>query len=342
MDGLGEGVDATSPDFVARKVILESLSASQTVDLALHPVASVQSIFGLDIVEDPQQVGTADCPVAATYDPDAQPPQIRISLSGNSSRDAFSVLHELAHHLLYGDEYWNYEVLPGLGAQARRFEDSVANRFASLILVDDKSMVAALGGGVWDAAKVRQLFRSSPASRSAIISRVSSDDRSESMICFSTLDGVVQFGRSNCSIPVPSKGSRQAALALLAQRAASSTGQLSTVASASLEYSTGRSHSDMSISGAIDGDFLFAVAKPLYSLKSGGWSDDEEFECVVCHHAWPAGWSHQKCATCGEPRCPDCKSCACESRATYCINCTTSLSLADIARGDGLCEECSN
>ena len=53
------------------------------------------------------------CVVGGLYQPDRRPARITVGARGNRG-DGFTVLHEIAHHMMYTDDEWSLRVRPNL------------------------------------------------------------------------------------------------------------------------------------------------------------------------------------------------------------------------------------
>lgn len=154
-----------------RVVVLVSQHLRDELDLrypGVRALAAHDPLAALDMVPDVEvrwttQPPKGECQLGGVYDGDRDPALITVRESPNETRNYFTCLHELGHHLFAQDEVWQYEVLPGLGRHARRTEEKIANDFAASLLTLDDEVERHLGAGV-SARGIVSLIRQTQAS----------------------------------------------------------------------------------------------------------------------------------------------------------------------------------
>lgn len=209
---------ASNPDTWSVGSISERLRTSFAVrypDAAeiasLDPRGAVLLMPDVELIED-VSLRPAKCPIDRTYDP--QPPRIRYR-PHESRRDNFTLLHELAHHLLAQDTEWCFTVAPQLDRQrvgaARSHEEGIANTFAADVLISPELAAEAFVHGVTSSA-CAELFKRGVASATACLVR-GLKEPGDRLVMLSDHDGQVWFSSSNGEPFSPGRGVQQPAIA---------------------------------------------------------------------------------------------------------------------------------
>jgi hypothetical protein len=134
----------------------------------------------------------------------------------------------------------------------------------------------------------------------------------------------------------PPAGSVQPDIARLIEVALEGDPRASGIAQSGVVYSTGSARTDLRVDVALSSDGMnaFTVITPIYEFGDQDWGNSE-VECSneACGEYFMTT-DAVVCSQCREPKCPACRSCACEPpRATSCATCFTELSVAEQAQG---------
>jgi Zn-dependent peptidase ImmA (M78 family) len=271
-------------------------------------------------------------------------PTIRYNQSGTPERDAFTVLHELGHHLQRTTAEWSFGVLSKLPSFDRNIlEEAVCDELASRVLIDD-ALVADAGDTI-DSAYLEKLHRRSNASRRATVMRALGVTREKILLAVADSAGRIQFSRSSSdAIPFPPIGSVQPDIARLFAESVGSAGTATGTAREGIRYSSGKSRSDFTLSVTVDssGVYAFVTGKPTYSYGDPMWHEESrECSSEACGELFTWTAETNVCSKCNDPKCPNCGACACEPMHTpVCQGCWTELTLGDVQSGRTMHEEC--
>lgn len=294
---------------------------------------AVELMGDVVLVETTRLPGT--CGLDATYDP--EPPTIRYRPSANR-RDNFTLLHEIAHHLLAFDEDWCFDIVPGLGSEAaRRAEELFANAFAADILIDGDNARSAFGSGVTSKSAV-QLYESTNASASACLSRCLREP-GDRLVMLCDLDGGVWFAASNGEPFSPGRRTPQPAVAVAIERAhAAADTSFKLVGGEGVHYPSGKSYTAVAFDVTVKGGFAFVIVTP--TINSGHDVGTYEVGCADCFESFTRS-DLTYCPGCRDHRCPHCRACGCRAaKQATCEGCYIVLPRAIAVSGRRLCEDC--
>lgn len=300
------------------------------------PVAALDRIPALE-VEWTTRPPAGACQLGGTYDGRRSPALIRIREERYLSRNNFTAMHELGHHLLYLNETWQYDVLPGLGGRARIVEEKIVNAFAAKILIPDSAIDAFLGHDVTPQG-VFELADATSASLTAccIAALGRPGDR---LVLIGDPDGRVSFADSNGHPYNPGRKLPQPLLARAAERAGEK-GRSTMKGGEGIRYSSGRAYTDVEMRVAVRGAVVVAVVTttpPDGRIHAdAGWGE----LCGNCGTEFVAANSPGYCQKCGQWKCPACRTCGCAPQPAICTKCFQTLSVEDMARGRSVHEEC--
>jgi len=279
------------------------------------------------------------CPVDGQYCGDTTPARIILRPSVSDRRDNFTVLHEIAHHLLYNDEAWALDVRPTLGPLQWQVEERIANAFAASVLFPAEQVERLLGSEPTSAG-VAALFEESSASATACLSRVL-DMPGERMVMLTDLDGRPWYTSTNGEPFAPGRV-RQPAVAAAAERALSGHGTATTVGGEGIQYASGKAFTSVQLDVAVSGGLVFVIATvderqdPRFRTTSETWWHTG----AQCLHSFDAAESPGFCDRCRSPRCPQCGLCDCESNDVLCSRCFLVLPTGRARSGVEICENC--
>lgn len=249
-------------------------------------------------------------------------------------RDNFTLVHEYGHHVQRHHEPWADALYALTPADRAKVEERVADAFAAEVLIP----AAETFESRWlSASFLAQVHEGVRASRSAVAMRAieiaPSTDSATVVVCDS--EGVVIFARSlGDDVFAPARGVAQPGLANLFSAAANSDGHASGPLVGGLRAGSNWIQEDVQVDLALDhsGFFAFAILRPTQRFgRVQEWTQDE-VECAngACELVFTVDASILICPTCGDPKCPACRSCSCElAAAPTCPECWVELSVAE-------------
>lgn len=278
------------------------------------PLSAVQEDFGL-IVEPMKPHDTSDCSVAGRYYPKDR--RIVVDTSVVLQRQNYTVLHELAHAVIYDVEEVADTIERSGDAQAcADAEEDFADAFASALLLPNRlvaPIVGPSGPTADDVARLHEVSRT--ASREACaVAAVQRLPRS-GYVVLADLDGTVRFAaRTNTPYRL-ARNTSQSADSILARAGANgraSDGQ------ATLRYPSGKFTDPHHSQAVRHGNYVFGVfttGRPPW--ETGVWIPDEQptrIQEVVCGFdecgkIWTT--ATRPCPKCGDHNCPRCGRCGC-------------------------------
>ena len=329
-DGVAQTAEHLRREFSRRYPAAALVAASD-------PKAVCEHMEDLDLVMRPAPPPGA-CAVGGLYQPDRRPARITVGVHGNR-RDGFTVLHEVAHHLMYTDDAWSLRVRPNVPEGKERVAgEKVANAFAASVLLPPQVVAGRFSGGV-TAAGIRDLYTSTEASATACCVR-GLEEPGERLVMLSSFEGRPWFADSYGTPFNPGRSLAQPLVAKAVERAGlSGSGQLT--GGEGIVYSTGRVDTDVVVEVAVEGGLVFAVATATphdsrLSSESGG-----ELLCGHCDEVYSTADSTRPCNTCDAWPCPACGRCECERPAAFCERCCLQLPELLARAGQKRCEDCA-
>lgn len=277
------------------------------------------------------------CSVFGYYKPNPKGQSlIFVHPSLSQSRDDFTILHELGHHVQRQHDAWA-EVLFESGHQGGRLlEERVADAFAAEILIPADAIP---GSGSWLSAEaLSEVFGRVRASRAAVAMRaieIAPDNEIATVLVVDSR-GRVHFARSSSDeVFAPARGLVQPGIAKLVSEAQRGSGRASGPLSQGLQAKSGWTQSDLFAEVSLDYTGLYAFA--VIRLKQGfgvapTWQRADEVECSreACGHVFQVTTDIEHCELCSAPKCPECTACDCEpEQAEFCLSCTLVFSVAE-------------
>lgn len=318
------------------------LDLAATFDDDFLEDARWDTLTALDRVPDLQvivdnSIRSAACPIDGTYDPATQTIRYR---KVAATRDRFTLLHELGHHLLALDEAWSLSIGPGLDSvkYGDKVEERIVNQFASRVLIPDASAAAAFAKGV-TARAIADLTDEGSASGRACLVRALAEP-GERLVMLTDLAGQPEFADSNGSPYSPGTSVRQPALEVAAQRAMESDdGAFVGIGLGEILYRSGGTFSNVRYDVALNGDRLYAVLTALPMVRGVNGATEWRVDCLAgCGNQFTQAESKGLCQDCQEPRCPRCRGCECAAdQIRTCAQCYVQL---PVSRVEDVCELC--
>lgn len=293
--------------------LVEHVTAAGVVDvelLTLDPAEAIGSDSSVEVTWVPADRLPADCSIAATYDWQTSPAQIKVAQDASPGRRRFSLLHEYGHHLRDQD----LDVMTALFAAGRRsgeLEERMCDAFASLVLMPLQVRESAFGRGV-TARGVADLIATSRASAQAVAVAAAESLNLPGYVLLVNRSGECVFAARCGDVYPVRRGAAQEGLLARAGAGPALRGI------ARVSVGTGSRTSELNIESAPlrNGAVVVAVDGPLpgmpfsggragFANPTEGWCD----ECTAAFSSFAAG-----CEECGDPRCPSCGSCSCPTR----------------------------
>ncbi|WP_116199563.1 ImmA/IrrE family metallo-endopeptidase [Amycolatopsis circi] len=289
---------------------------------------------------DPEIV-RSDCSTSGLYIWGQRRSRIIVARSPSRGRNAFTILHELSHHLQRSDPEW-LDVLSDLSDnQARTLEHLVCDEFASEILMPRASISKFVGVDRIAAAGIRDLYEQTHASRAAAIVRTRPLLPLDSVSLLLADDGTLVFSQSRGELVAPSRQGE--VTGNLLEDALSRVGG-EAAGSVNFKYETGTFLEGIAATAAVDyeGRYVFVVATKVdrYDEIKTEWKPTV-VECP-CGESFASNEALSPCARCKGRICPFCERCYCASgkNSTVCTVCWTELSSKEAARGLTVHEDC--
>ncbi|MFI7131283.1 ImmA/IrrE family metallo-endopeptidase [Nonomuraea sp. NPDC050153] len=330
--------------------VLEQLSPGAVVRLGTDPFTTLSTFPDLEVRLVPEsgtgdRVETSGCSVAGVYISDAVPPILAVATSTSAGRRAFTVLHELGHHLQQHETTLT-DLLLEQPDDGLALEDAACDAFATEILLPVSLVDRSIGARGPTAVQVLDLWQASVASRAAACVRAAQRLSSPGHIVLLEADGKVSFATS-VGLPPIARGSVQA--------------DISTVREALAGSGRASGHTRLRYRDGIHGDELHAQVVPMGGLlllvavtdrapwlkfappspASGPVAPTWVCEHTECGHEFTS--FDARCRGCGRPPCPECQRCQCPLRVSEqtCSRCFQRLPASVFTAGSAACSECS-
>lgn len=320
--------------------LADGLAEAHRQALAVAPADTIEQEYDIQVAyHTPSRQAT--CSIDGIYRPN--PPRISVARS-ILSRETFSLLHELAHHL----QRRSYPVMRALQRcktpHARKaLEEDVCDAFAAEVLLPATLVDEVLEGGEVTAQALATLAERSRASRAACCVRLAQRLRGDGYVVLAHLDGRLQFCAAAGDAPRVARDAAQAEQTALTRAASHGwTQDLDR-----LTHRSGWQTPAMFVDAYRDRDWVYAV----YQTESPSWAvgpipPDQQFPLPpqrTCEHCGTDHHSRdQACPQCGVPPCPHCHRCACQPQVTVyiCQGCWLQKPTAEFPTDQPLCTEC--
>jgi IrrE N-terminal-like domain len=320
--------------------------------LAINPVAAIRDM-GVMVAEMPPASTSEACSCDGAYFPatPATEALIGYAKTPGSRRENFTLLHELAHHLIRLDDHLLCEIADFDG-DMDTLEERICDAFAGRVLVPDEVVTRVLGSRRPEAADLRALFQACNGSREACAVRLAERlpcdgyvallDQTTRTVRFASASPGSEYAWGRGS-PLPSGHVAWRAVAAGSYRGegevvwrsgqrkqfwldAVCDGSTAVVAIfAANRYWTGSGLSILS-------DVSTTKATP--TLFSG-----------TCRHCGADTYGTRACEKCGDVKCRKCGKCGCGAPAPLvktCTECHMQKGKALFPAGSSVCRECKD
>lgn len=319
---------------IAHQLIVECTQLSIPA-LREDPIGVLDRYAGIKVIYSQEQA-EAGCGKGGGYYR-TEPPTIYLHPS-SSRRTAFTVLHELGHHLQQHHVEWGFSLMDIRDSrQKMKIEEMVCDHFAAEILLPpDQTDEADLA--THPADTMAGMFAHSAASRSATLQAVMRrmPPYAKWILCIVNPDGVVTTSQSTYSGYSPPKDHVHPELAQLASEAQS--GPIRRGMSEAYTFSTGATLTEMWAEACCDyeGRYTFIALRPAQRFGVGKVRE-ERFVCQnpSCPAELDSTRNLHRCQRCSQPYCPDCGTCSCDPKSTgqQCPECFAELTPYEARHG---------
>lgn len=327
-DDLAASHDTT---VIAHQLIEECTTQLSVAALREDPIGTIDRYTGIKLVYATH--ADAGCG-SGYYRPD--PPTIYLHPS-SYRRNAFTVLHELAHHLQRHHSEWGFHLMDIRDAKQRlRIEEMICDRFAAEVLLPPEHISDDALYHPADA--MAGIFVNSNLSHSAVVQNVATNmpPQARWILCVVDSCGFVTTSQTTYSQYPPAKDVHHPELAAIAEEAADHSVRR-TMPNA-FTYSTGATLTGMWAEACRDHEnrYTFIAMRPAKRFGIGEVVD-ERFVCnnVSCGKEIDSTKKLKRCSRCKQPECPECNTCGCESATTdrKCPDCRCVLTPYEIDHG---------
>jgi hypothetical protein len=203
--------------FAQARRLLEQIDRDFLPDLATEPTVAIAALFdGLVVTTRAPSRPGRGCAVDGTYDP-GPPPRILVANDVSPSRQRFTALHELGHHLIEHDDHLNDLDVP----DSERRDEEICNEIAATILLPDDMVEETIPAGRFTAEDVARLHGASgSASRAACCVAAVRRLHRPGCVILGLADGTADFIAHQHATPWRiARGTPQGAASLLARAA---------------------------------------------------------------------------------------------------------------------------
>ncbi len=342
-------------DLVARQAnamaeALETLLPGVRDQLAEDPFAVLESRSDLVVRLVPEArtrptAATLACSVAGVYVDDEVPPVLAVAEAASAGRRAFTVLHELGHHLQRTET-----ALMGLLLEqpddGLMLEEAACDAFAADVLLPADLVDRFIDHRGPTGPQVVDLWHASTASRAAVCVRAAQRLASPGHVVLLDPDGAVSFAASR-GLPPLARGSRQETAATVREaygRAGRATGRTR------LRYRDGILGEELHAQVVPMGGYLLLVAVTdaaawetlsLPAPRPGPVAAARICEHPDCGHEFRS--FDAPCSRCARPACPECGRCGCEPRVRErtCAGCFQRLPASLFRGSSARCDDCA-
>lgn len=275
-------------------------------------------------------LSASDCSIDGYYETNVDPvrPWILFADDVHPARARFTILHELAHHLIAttaASVLDDLDVIGGSPAGAMQAEELVCHRFAGRVLIPQDAVDAVVVPGALRPEHVIALHDRSNASWEAVAVRAAEAASTRAVVLLVRDRGQIAFAATSSRMPqarwvrngrAQPDGPLARALDSERQRAVKDVYRWNMAYAEQLYCDTVRVHDHLAIAVLTDrpSDGRFDILEDV----EPSWKQKEEF-CLRCGDERDVGW----CDTCRGRKCHSCGSCGCDPPVEnpLCPNC---------------------
>jgi hypothetical protein len=320
----------------------ERLAVDPFVELSSWPDLAVRLVPETDVAAG---AGRPVCSVAGVYVDDQTPPVLAVATSASPGRRAFTVLHELGHHL-QRTQTALWDVLFAQPDNGLGLEDAACDGFAAEILLPAALVNRFIDPRGPTGPQIVDLWQASAASRAAVCVRAAQRLSSPGHVVLLDQTGAVSFSASAAVPPLP-RGSQQGTVDTVRDayaRAGRATGRTR------LRYRDGILGEELHAQVVPMDGYLLMVAVvdnapweafSLSSREPGPVAATWTCEQPDCGHEFRS--FDPPCPRCACPTCPDCGRCRCAPRVQErtCTGCFQRLPAVLFTGASTRCNDCA-
>jgi hypothetical protein len=330
------------PHSEARRLLAE-VDHDLLPELAEDPETVIPALFDGVLVSTKGSSSRGNCDVDGTYNPNP-PVSIEYADDVAPSRQRFTMLHELGHHLIFNDDTLNALAI----SDTERPDEAICNEVAASILLPEELVNEYLPAGTFTAGDVARLHGAREiASRAACCVAAVRRLHLPGCVILGTNDGTAEFIAHQIGTPWRiARGTHQGSESLLVTAGKRGHSRGITHVTFANGSQSSQVHADAFDAG--DGWIFMVVVvdthspweKSLRFASAEVGAPTEIVECPHCDKAFTAWWA--PCPKCGEVKCPDCKRCGCRfrSKERRCRLCTQLKVEALFSAGSNVCRDC--
>jgi Zn-dependent peptidase ImmA (M78 family) len=286
------------------------------------------------------------CSVAGAYVWDTTPPVLAVADAASAGRRAFTVLHELGHHIQQNDVELAQALLDA-GVRGRLLEEAVCDTFAATVLLPRALVDEHLGDAGLTVDTINGLKAATIASRAAVCVRAAQRLPSPGQVVLLDYDGKVQFTAAR-GIPPVTRGSDQSGVAVIDDVLASARTRKGRTR---LHYRDGIRGQELFVQAGDLSGYVVAVLmtdRPRWETEFvlPSRNDTPTGRLWVCEQPgcdFEGQVFEAPCPRCQQPKCPECGKCNC-GRAVPERLCGSCFQLQPVMAFDGnskFCQNCS-
>lgn len=331
----------------AVRAALEALRPGACAALRLDPFGELDGWTEIEVRKISEGRSSDGCSVAGAYLDEETPPVLAVARSQSTGRQAFTVLHELAHHLQRTSSALAQALLDAK-ERAADLEEAICDAFAASVLLPDVEVSAVFTASSPTVYDVAELRRSSSASRAAVCVRAAQRLTSPGHVVLLDHTGALQFRSAHGVPPVP-LGVDLSKIEVVRQ--ALGAGNATRKGRTRLVYRDGHQGEELfAQAGDLEG-YLVVVAmtdRPpwedkfvLPSRETGPVARMWVCEQPGCAAEFES--FETTCPRCKLPECPECGGCGCAPTVAErkCPGCNMVYPERFFDRGSERCQECA-
>jgi hypothetical protein len=325
------------------------LPAALRSGLAIDPHGAL-SEMGLTVVEMSRVATSEACSVDGAYFSETYGPKPAIGYvrTPGSRRENFTLLHELAHHLVRLDDAL-LSSLADEGDDRDTIEERICDAFAGRLLIPEEVVKGVLGGRRPEAKDVRRLFNACLGSREACAVRLAERIRCEGYVAL--LDRGSNTVRFASTSPETSHAWGRGSPLPSGHPAWRAGGTETFRGEGEVVWRSGYRR-NLWLDAIEDGPVVVAVfAADRYWPASGLGilSDPSQTRATpilftgTCRHCGASVWGTRTCDKCGDVTCRSCGRCGCGAATPLvkvCTQCHMKKGKAQFPAGSSVCRDC--